>query len=131
MTLRQYLAIMALGTALAWSAVVLMVTMIDPTETQAVVIGAFYFSLLLALTGTFSVMGFISRISLLGKRLNVSRQVAVSFRQAVMLAIVATTALFLQSQAIFRWWNAALMLAFITVIESFFVTAGRQAEGER
>jgi hypothetical protein len=114
---------MLLGTAMSWSAVILIMTMVDPTGTQPVVFVIFFMSLFMALTGTFSVFGFISRIALLGKGFHLSRQVAVSFRQSIILSLLVTGALFLQSKSLLTWWNAVLAVASATVLESFFISA--------
>ncbi|MBU0624769.1 hypothetical protein KKF05_00315 [Patescibacteria group bacterium] len=122
MTLRQYLSLMLAGTVLSWGAVILIITMIDPTSSNFVVLAIFYISIFLALTGMFSVLGFISRVFILKKRLLLSRQVAVSFRQAVITALLIVTLLFLQSKAMLTWWNALLIVAIMTVVESFFIS---------
>jgi len=113
---------MLAGTVLSWGAVILIITMIDPTSSNFVVLAIFYISIFLALTGMFSVLGFISRVFILKKRLLLSRQVAVSFRQAVITALLIVTLLFLQSKAMLTWWNALLIVAIMTVVESFFIS---------
>jgi hypothetical protein len=123
MTLRSYLASMIMGTVLAWTGVVMILTMTDPTDARAVVLGIFYTALFLALTGTLSLAGFGMRIWLLKQHYFVSRQVLVSFRQAMLLALLAVTALILQSKSILSWWNALLILGAVTLLESFFITA--------
>ncbi|MEY4745372.1 MAG: hypothetical protein RL272_1317 [Candidatus Parcubacteria bacterium] len=123
MTLRQYLLLMAVGTALAWTAVGLVVGTVDPTDTQPMVFGVFYASLFLALTGTLSVIGFLLRAALLKRQFVVSRHVAVSFRQAVLLALLIVVSLLLQSKSLLTWWNALLIVAAITVLEFFFISA--------
>ena len=118
---------MLMGTALSWSAVILIMTMVDPTGTQPIIFIVFFTSLFMALTGTFSVLGFVSRIALLGKAFRLSRQVAISFRQAVILALLVTLALFLQSRSMLTWWTAFLAVALATVLESFFISAKAKA----
>lgn len=115
---------MLLGTAFAWSAVILIMTMIDPTGTRTVMFVMFFVSLFMSMTGTFSVLGFVSRIAVLGKYMHISRQVAISFRQAATLSLLITVVLLLQSRSMLTWWNAALAVALATVVESFFITAG-------
>lgn len=123
MTLRHYLLLMGVGTALAWGAVGIIIATVDPTDTQLVVFGVFYASLWLALTGTLSIIGFVLRVALLKKQLVVSRHVAVSFRQAVLLALLIVVSLFLQSRSLLTWWNALLIVAALTVLEFFFISA--------
>ncbi|KPJ85391.1 hypothetical protein AMJ57_03205 [Parcubacteria bacterium SG8_24] len=114
---------MSLGTLLAWFAVGLIVTMVDPSDTEPVVFAVFYTSLFLALTGMFSILGFVTRVMLLRKRFFVSRQVAVSFRQAVLLAGLIITALLLRGHGMLTWWTTLLMVAALTSLEFFFISA--------
>lgn len=122
MTLRQYLTLMGMGTALAWSAVALILFGVDPTETSGAVFVIFYVSLFLAITGTLSVIGFLMRVLVLRKQYFISRQVAVSFRQAVLLAALTVGGLILQSRSLLHWWTAALLVAAMTVLEFFFIS---------
>jgi len=122
MTLRQYLAIMTGGTAIAWIAVALIVTNVDPFRAPMAVFVVFYASLFLALTGAFSVIGFILRIALLRQQLVVSRHVAISFRQSLLLAALLSAALYLNSRQLLTWWNALILLAAMTVLEFFFIS---------
>jgi hypothetical protein len=123
MTLRQYLSAMLAATILAWTAVGLIVTTVDPEDTLPAVFGVFYASVFLAVAGTFSVIGFVLRLALLRKPQLVSRQVAVSFRQAILLATLVVAALALQSRELLTWWNALLVVAALTLLEFFFVSA--------
>ncbi len=128
MTIRQYLYLMLIGTALCWSALALIVTMIDPTSSQMPVFVMFYVSALFALTGSFSIIGFMSRVIILNKRRQVSRQVAVSFRQAVMLAVIIVIGLYLQSKTMLTWWNGLLIVSALTMLESFFISIAVKAK---
>jgi hypothetical protein len=123
MTLRQYLAIMGLGTAVAWSAVGLIVTHVDPDEAQVAVFAILYLALFLALTGTLSIVGFLLRVSLLKKDLFISQQVLAAFRQAVLLSLLLVSMLVLKSRAMLTWWIALLAVAALTLLEFFFISA--------
>ena len=114
---------MTLGTVLSWTAVGMIVSMTDPTQTQAVVFVILFASLFLALTGTLSVGGFVMRIWVLRKQYFISKEVLVSFRQAIMLATLLIASLVMQSRSILTWWNAMLMVVALTMLEFFFVTA--------
>lgn len=110
------------GTALAWTAVYLIVTSVDPFKAPLAVFVVFYASLFLALTGAFSVIGFILRIALLRQQLVVSRHVAISFRQSLLLAALVSFALYLNSKELLTWWNALIIVAALTVLEFFFIS---------
>lgn len=122
MTLRQYLLMMGAGTLLSWTAVALIVLTVDPADTQSVVFAALYFSLFLGLTGLLSITGFLLRVWLLRKDFVLSRQVLVSFRQALLLSLILVMALILQSRTLLNWFNAVLMIAGLTLVEFFFIS---------
>jgi hypothetical protein len=122
MTLKQYLVVMSAGTLLAGAAVAMVLMTVDPTDTQSIVFAALYICLFLALTGLLSIIGFLLRVWLLRKDV-LSRQVLVAFRQAVLLSAVMVTALILQSRSLLNWFNAALIVAALTLLEFFFITA--------
>lgn len=123
MSLRQFLIIMAVGTVTAWAAVGLIITAVDPAETQAGVFAAFYASLFLALTGTLSLGGFGVRRLLFRNRVLAVRQVALSFRQAILLSGLVTAAMYLQARGLLNWLNAGLLIATLTLLEFFFISA--------
>lgn len=123
MTLRQYLTMMSAGTAAAWAAIAVIVTQVDPADAPAPVVVILYLAFLVALTGTFAVLGFLARIFVLRKTFRLSHQVMVSFRQAALLAVVAVLALFLESRALLNWWNGMLLALMVTAAEFFFISA--------
>jgi len=127
MTLRQYLVLMALGTLLAWGAVTLVVMTVDPTLAQPGIFVAFYASAYLALAGTFSIVGLLLRIGMLRRQPVVSRHVAVSFRQALLLAALVCGGLFLHSRQALSWWSALLMAFALTVAEAVLISAKAKA----
>ena len=122
MTLKQYLILMGIGTALSWAAVGLILAMIDPLDTQAPVFIVFYASAFLALTGTLSIFGLAMRVLLLKKDFLISRQVFISFRQAILLSLMLVVALVLQSKSLLTVWTAILLVAVLTVMEFFFIS---------
>lgn len=125
MTLRHYLLTLSSATAVAWCAVGTMIAFTDPAVIPPVVLAAFYACLWLALSGTFSVIGFLLRISLLKKSFLLSHQVAVSFRQAIMLAALIIIALILKSRGLLDLPVAILMVTAMTLFEFFFLTSKR------
>jgi hypothetical protein len=123
MTLKQYLVVMGTGTLLAGAAVAMILTTVDPADTQSIVFAALYICLFLALTGLLSIIGFLLRVWLLRKDQLLSRQVLVAFRQAVLLSAVLVTALVLQSRSLLNLFNAVLIVVGLTLLEFFFITA--------
>ena len=96
MTLKQYLGVMGGGTALAWAMLALVIFTVDPEKTQIAVFGVFYAILLLALIGSLSLIGFGLRTWIFGQERVLATQVAIAFRQAVLLSILIIVALLLE-----------------------------------
>ncbi|MFA6603546.1 MAG: hypothetical protein WCT10_01735 [Patescibacteria group bacterium] len=122
MTLRQYVGFMSASTAATWIGVGLILLAVDPDRAHAIIIAIFYLCLWLALVGTLSLGGFAVRYLLLRNDPLITRQVLVSFRQAILLALLLVAALFLQSRALLTTFNSILMIAALTLVEFFFIS---------
>lgn len=119
---------MVLGTLLCWGAWALVLIYLDPFSAGWLGFGFFYSSLYIAGVGTFALLGFILRWLAVRQGV-VFRQVAIAFRQAFFFSFIVIAALFLQSKAIFTWWNMLLLVAALTLIE-FAIIALRRREPE-
>ncbi|WKZ29291.1 MAG: hypothetical protein QY323_01015 [Patescibacteria group bacterium] len=121
MTFRQYLFWMGLSTALCWLGVFSIISIVDPLEGGILGVLLLYAALSLALIGTFSVLGMVVRAGL-RRQEAVSRHVAVSFRQSLLLTLLVVGALILQSRTLLTWWNLLLFAATLTVLEFFLIS---------
>lgn len=126
MTLRQYLFWMLLATALCWLGWCSVVWGVDPTKAGPLGDVLFYATLCLALVGTFAMAGLAVR-ALAHRHEPVARHAGVSFRQALLLTVLAAGSLMLQSRSLLTWWNLLLFTATVVALEFFTVSsrAGR------
>ncbi|OGF18519.1 hypothetical protein A3G56_03020 [Candidatus Falkowbacteria bacterium RIFCSPLOWO2_12_FULL_45_10] len=124
MTLKTYLTIMLLGTAICWAAWVVVINSIDPETTNLVGLLLFYSSLFLAIVGASAILGFLVRFILLRQEL-VFRQVVRAFRQSFLFAAVIIASLILQSFHLFTWYNALFLIIGLTVLEFFLISYKR------
>ncbi len=122
MHLRHYLILMSLGTALCWAALFFIILSINPTGAGFGVIAFFYFSLFLAILGTFSVVGFLVRRALVRNDEIIFRHVKKTFRQSIIVAIFIIAALLLSHARLLAWWNAIILLGLFAVIEGVVFT---------
>ena len=120
-SLKNYLIGMILSTALCWASWGLVLTRIDPETAGFIGLFIFYLSLLFALVGTLSLIGFAARASFV-RTVPVFRHIGVSLRQAVLFGLLVVGSLFLLGNDLFTWWNALFFIAGLTLIESFFLT---------
>lgn len=121
MSLRNYLLLMLLATAACYLAFLAVIFFFDPQLGGPLVLILFYFSLLLALAGTFAIAGLLLRLFLTKSPL-VFKMVIISFRQGIWLALLAIISLYLKSAQILSWKNLLpLTLGFI-LLELFFIS---------
>lgn len=123
MTLRSYLILMGSGTAIAAGALALILATVDPEKASGAVFAIFYACAFLSITGLLSIIGFTARVFLLDKRMFISQEVAVSFRQATLIAALAVGTMYLQGKGQLNWWTSVLMIAVMTLLEFFFISA--------
>lgn len=121
MSLRGFLFIVAFSDALVWAAWALLVSTTSPDAGRAIII-LFYASLLLALLGLFAVIGFAVRIFILKRDELIHLYVKRTFRQAMLLAILAVISLWLAHNDWLRWWVLLLVIGALATWEHFFLT---------
>ena len=125
MTLKQYLLVMLLGTLGAWGAWLMVVFYLGASAAGTMGFIFFYLSLLVAVVGSTTLVGFGLR-HWLHRDEGVFRQVAISFRQGVLLGIVVLLALMLQAEKLLTWWNFGILLLALTIVEFFFLSIRRE-----
>ena len=115
---------MSILTALCWLAWILVIFFINPEQTGLIGFILFYFSLFLAIVGTASILGFIIRLRFHKKP--VFKQVEISFRQGVWVALLIIVVLVFQGLNLLRWWNTLFFVLFLVFLELFFLTSGKK-----
>lgn len=117
---------MAATSVVSWLGWIYVLATIDPTSTNWLGFLLFYLSLFLALTGTASIIGFLVRFIALKHEL-VFRQVKDAFRQSFLFSLLIVAALYLLSQHLFSWLNAAFLVIALTLLEYFLISYRKQA----
>lgn len=121
MSLKKYLIFMSLLTLFCWVAWLVVLYYINPQESGFIGFICFYLSLLFALLGTFSLLGFFIRVWFSSEQI-IFKHLGVSFRQAAWFSILLTVTLILQGIKFLRWWNVLILIFLLTVLEFFFIT---------
>ncbi len=122
MTFRQYLLVMGLGTCVGWAAFWLILRLVDPSVVGWVGFVFFYVALGLSVSGTLALLGLVVRIHILRIPDVMSRQVALAFREAFLVAVLLVSSLFLLSRGLFHWLTALLLIGVVVLIETFFLS---------
>lgn len=118
MNLTKYLILMVLATLLSWAAFLIVIFSIDPFATTSLGFALFYLSLFFVLTGSLSIFGFIIRY-IFNKSQFINQQVIISFRQAILIAVLILVGLYLQSQNLVTWWNLVILIVLLVVVEFY------------
>lgn len=126
MTFRQYIFSMFVGTLLSYISWAIVITSIDPLTAGFFGFTLFYLSAFTSLMGSLIIFSLLLRVYVIKRKLLLTKQVAISTRQAVLLAVVFVGALMLQSMKILNWWNTFFLVGGLTVIEFFIISLKRR-----
>ncbi len=120
---------MTITTILCWGGWLLVLFFVNPYEASWIIFLFFYSSLFLALSGLFSIMGFIVRFIFI-KNQFAYQQAGRAWRQGLLLAATIVVVLFLASQKLLVWWNLCLLFFLVFAIEYFFTVTGHKIDDE-
>ncbi|MBI2484208.1 hypothetical protein HYV71_03435 [Candidatus Uhrbacteria bacterium] len=121
MSLIHYLVILSAGTLISWGAWYTVLVNVNPFQAGPFGFLLFYGSLTCALTGTFSLLGFLMRLAMMRDEL-LFQKVAISFRQGIFFAVLLDGILLLQGQRLLTWYNLLLLIIGLSVAELFLIS---------
>ncbi|MBU1148605.1 hypothetical protein KKI23_00790 [Patescibacteria group bacterium] len=121
MPLKRYLIGISLSTLLCWLAWVTVLYYINPESSGFIGLFCFYISLLIALVGTFALLGFFFRVWFSREEI-VYKHVGISLRQSLLFSILIVGSLLLLGVELLTWWNGLLFIMGLAVFELFFLT---------
>jgi hypothetical protein len=113
----SHIPLIAVGTALCLGSLVSVIYLSDPYADGYSAHIFFHLSLFLSIAGLATIIGLFARQKY-GTGLYVTN-LAVSFRQAVFLAIFITGSLLLLSHGILFWWVELTLILFLVFLELF------------
>lgn len=125
MTHHKYISIIGLAGFLAWFAWFLVVNSLSPFETLGLSLGFFFLTLFIALTCTFTVIGFYFRLWLFRNEI-FYKHINIAFRQGLFLSILGVFTLVLQMLKVLSWWSGVLLIAFAVLLEFYFSSKDSQ-----
>ena len=118
MTLKNYLFVMSVLTAICWGMFLFVAKTINPGTTNWLGFLLFYVSLFIALSGLAALVGFLIRFVALKKELAFNL-VKVAFRQSFLFSLFFTLGLFLKAHNLFNWLNLFLLVLIFSILELF------------
>jgi len=121
MTLRSYVWGMRIVVLFSIIALVFVLFYVDPESTGIAGKALFYLVLFVMLSGLFNLILIRLRKSIINSE-TIFANVALSFRQGILLAILVSGLLFLQGEKMLVWWSGLLLLAGIFLVELYFIS---------
>jgi len=115
---KTHFIFLALGIALCGFSVFSIIRFTDPNTTGALTHIILYLSLFLLCLGVFTFLG-----TLIRQKFFYGIYIAnltTSFRQAILLALLLTGSLYLQSVDLRYWWLQLVLILFLVALEIFF-----------
>lgn len=120
MTLKKYLMVTAIATAVCWTVFLFVSSVINPETTSLLGFTLFYLALFMAVSGTASLIGFLIRFVALRHEL-AFYAVKIAYRQSFMFALFIIITLILLSQGLFTWLNLLMLIVIFVVSEMVMI----------
>ncbi len=121
MTLRQYLVVLALGTAMSISSWCIILIAIDPATAGMLAYAVFYLTLGAGVAGLCTMSATLFRSWKYPDR-SIDHAVARSLRQGIVLAALFITCLVLLSQSLFSFGTMVTLIALAALVETLFLS---------
>ncbi len=120
MTLKKYLMVTAIATAICWTVFLFVSSVINPETTSLLGFLLFYLALFMSVSGTASLIGFLIRFVALRHEL-VFYAVKIAYRQSFMFALFIVITLILASQSLFTWLNLFMLIIVFAISEMMMI----------
>jgi len=124
MSLRLYLFIMSIMTALCALAFGYIFFTVDPEITNSTGLALFYLSLFLSIIGAAAIIGFVVRFVIFRQEL-VINSVKTAFRQSFFFAGFIVASLMLLSKNLLSWLNLLILIIGLSALEFFLLSYGK------
>ena len=125
MSLRQYLVVLALGTAISLSSWCIIMIAIDPATAGTLAYVVFYLTLFAGIAGLFSLCGTVFR-SWRAPHAPIDHAVARSFRQGMLLSGLVVTCLVLLAASLFSFGTMMLLVVLVGLVEFLFLSISQE-----
>lgn len=119
MTHHRYISIIALSGLLAWIGWAVVINKLTPYENMGIALSFFYITLFIALSCTFTVIGFYFRVWLFKNEI-FYKHINVALRQGIFLGLIAVFSLIFQMMKVLTWWSGFLLVAVFVLLEFYF-----------
>ncbi len=119
MIYNYYLIGLFIATVLGWTSWAVVIRNLSPFTSGYLALSLFYASLIIALTGTFSIIIYYLR-SIFSDSSKEMSKLNTSLRQGSLLSAMIAIGLIFQRLRVLTWWDTILLLAIVLLIEYYF-----------
>jgi len=134
MSYKKLLLATLIFTIISWTSFILVLMRLEPClvfsitdfceKVSSLSMILFYASLFFALTSTFTLIGYASRIYLNNNEI-FAAHFNMSLRQAILLTICIITCVILLTVSLLKWWTTAIIFTTVLFIEFYFLNRER------
>lgn len=119
-TKNKYILVILLTAITSWIGFYIVILKINPEESTEIALALFVASLFIALTCTFTLLGYYLRLWF-HKNEIYSNHINISLRQGILLSLCAVFCLVFLLLHVLTWWIGILLVSIITLIEFYFM----------
>lgn len=130
MNYKKLLTPILIFSVISWTCLILVILRMEPClaysattfcqNVSSLGLGLFYSSLFLALTSSFTLIGYLARIYFNNNEVFASH-FNLSLRQAILLSICIISCIILLTIGILKWWTTIIVFGLVLLIEFYFL----------
>lgn len=121
MAYRNYLLLITVSGVLAWLAFITVIFKFNPYESTSLALAFFYLSLFIALSCTFTMLGYFFRLWLYRNEI-FYLHINLSLRQGIILSLISVGCFVLLMLRVLTWWSGGLLITAAVLLEFYFAS---------
>jgi len=121
----KYIFIILITAIISWIGFYIVILKINPEESTELALALFFSSLFIALTCTFTLLGYFLRLWF-NKNEIYGNHTNIALRQGVLLSFCAIFCLLFLLLKVLTWWIGILLVSLITLVEFYFMSKEQQ-----
>lgn len=128
MTHAKYLSLIGISGFFAWIGWILTVFKLSPYENMGMALSFFFLTLFIALSCTFTVLGFYFRMWLFRNEV-FYKHINIALRQGVFLSLIAVFCFVFLMLKVLTWWTGLLLIFVAVLLEGYFSSRDSEVIG--
>lgn len=122
---KKFLACVISAGVLAWVGFYFVFQRLNPFDTGALALVLFYLTFFFGSASIFILLGYLIRFYMY-RHETYFIHLNLALRQGILLAVLASFLLVFQSMRILTWWDSALLIIVLILLEFYFIARSRR-----